>query len=105
MAKFGYQAKQKWINDIFVDDKKVGGILCECTNSVSSGGYELSIGIGVNLKTCPPDCAHLPDIDRSDLLSSLASKLLENVRKADSSEESIAELLGMIDFQYINEHV
>ena len=39
--KFGEKsAKQKWINDIYVDDKKVGGILCTCTNN-SAGKFEL----------------------------------------------------------------
>lgn len=74
----------------------MAGILCECTNSNAFGGFELSIGIGVNLKTCPPDSGRLDSIDRVDLLSSLASNLLENVRKADRSEESSAELLRMI---------
>ncbi len=76
----------------------MGGILCECTNSIASGGFELSIGIGVNLKTCPPDCARLDDIDRIDLLYSLATNLLENVRRADGSDESSAELLKKIEF-------
>ena len=78
---FGIQAKQKWINDIYVDDKKVAGILCE-TNNAQDGGFEVSVGIGVNLTECPDDCAKL-DIDREQLLFKLILSLQNRFSQAD----------------------
>lgn len=53
----GKQTKIKWVNDLYLDGKKVCGILCE---SVTCGSdcYAV-IGIGVNLSTrdFPPDAA------------------------------------------------
>ncbi len=62
LSKFGVVANQKWINDILVDGKKVAGILCEC--ATSHLGYELSIGVGVNLVSCPEGCALISTIER-----------------------------------------
>ena len=45
----GKKAEIKWVNDIFVDGKKVCGILCEALYSVQSGNLECVIaGIGIN---------------------------------------------------------
>jgi len=38
----------KWTNDLFISDKKVGGLLVVC----ESDGM-VSLGIGVNLNTLP----------------------------------------------------
>lgn len=37
----------KWINDVFVNEKKIAGVLC-----TSEGDY-VSIGIGVNINVIP----------------------------------------------------
>lgn len=45
----------KWVNDIFVDEKKVCGILSECFRE--NGKTYISVGIGINLTTTdfPPE--------------------------------------------------
>ncbi len=44
--------KIKWVNDIFIDDKKVCGILTEAISDFESGRVEaVIIGIGINLTT------------------------------------------------------
>ncbi len=51
-SKFGLSICIKWPNDLFLDGKKIGGILCEATYE----GSELRgvvIGIGINLSDCP----------------------------------------------------
>lgn len=46
---FGISPQIKWVNDIFLDGKKVCGILCE--TYISSGKRLVSVGIGINLTT------------------------------------------------------
>ena len=43
----------KWVNDLYVDGKKVCGILTEAVTDVESGSLDaLLIGIGVNVRAC-----------------------------------------------------
>lgn len=45
-------AKIKWVNDIFVNDRKVCGILTEASLNFESGGLEYAVvGIGINIET------------------------------------------------------
>lgn len=45
-------ASIKWVNDIFVDGKKVCGILTEASLNFESGGLEYAVvGIGINIET------------------------------------------------------
>lgn len=44
----------KWVNDLFLGDKKVGGILTEASTDLESGIVEFAaVGIGLNLTTLP----------------------------------------------------
>ena len=79
---FGKIVRQKWINDIFLDDRKAGGILCEISNA-TNGGFYLSIGVGVNLTNCPDDCTKLEGVEREDFFWELAKNLIENIKTAD----------------------
>ena len=46
------KAEIKWVNDIFVNNKKVCGILTEASINLENGGLEYAIlGIGINLTT------------------------------------------------------
>ena len=46
------RAKIKWVNDIFVNDKKLSGILTEASIDLESGGLKYAIlGIGINVFT------------------------------------------------------
>ena len=48
----GVEAKIKWVNDIFVHDKKVCGILTEASLNFENGGLEYAVvGIGINIST------------------------------------------------------
>lgn len=50
----GRDAQIKWVNDIYVEGKKVCGILTEAAIDVESGGLHYAVlGIGVNLTTPP----------------------------------------------------
>ena len=60
LNEFNIQALLKWPNDILINNKKVGGILCE---SKISGGVikSMVIGIGLNVNE---DIEELPEILR-----------------------------------------
>lgn len=46
----------KWVNDIFIDGKKVCGILTEAVTDFESGGLDwVVLGIGINVHTCTED--------------------------------------------------
>lgn len=48
----GKYAEIKWVNDIFMDGKKVSGTLTEASFNVESGGLDYAVvGVGVNVKT------------------------------------------------------
>lgn len=48
----GKSAKIKWVNDVFVNEKKVCGILTEASFNVESGGLTYAVlGFGINVTT------------------------------------------------------
>lgn len=46
------ETKIKWVNDVYLNDKKICGILTEAVSDFESGGIELVIvGIGINVRS------------------------------------------------------
>lgn len=79
----------KWINDIYLDNKKLCGILTEAVTDFESGmAQNIIIGIGMNISTAnfPADIAETavslnPDgITRNRLIAEIANKLLDIFR-------------------------
>ena len=63
--------KIKWPNDLYVGDKKIGGILCQSVMN-SKKIYNVTIGVGVNLyNSAPTTC-----------LQNLLSEIISNERIA-----------------------
>ena len=48
LKKRGVETKLKWPNDIFADDKKLGGILCE-SKIIENKLKKIVIGVGINV--------------------------------------------------------
>lgn len=77
-------AKLKWINDIIIDEKKLGGIL---TESKTRGQQSLIVtGIGININTLPDiskkqfNSTSISEIlDKNVCLNTFIAKLLENI--------------------------
>lgn len=76
----------KWVNDLFLEEKKVAGILTEAVYQFNSSAVSLIIGIGVNLSTAAfpkgigqPVGALDPsqEVDRNRLAADLLVKLSE----------------------------
>ena len=88
-ALTGKQGEIKWVNDVFLDGKKICGILTEASASLESGMIEsVCIGIGVNVYPCDlPD--ELKDIVgfvkpgapiRNQLAAEITNELLDYER-------------------------
>lgn len=75
----GRQAQIKWVNDIYIDNKKVCGILTE--GAVGENSYAV-LGIGVNV-TLPPD--GFPD-DIKNLAGSVFEEPVPNLRETVAAE-------------------
>lgn len=72
----------KWINDIFIDGKKVCGILAEGVTNFETGVIESAIiGIGINLRT------NKKDFDSE--LTKIAGSLEDALKKRNETENEI----------------
>ena len=74
----GRDVQIKWVNDLYIDGKKAGGILCEAV--YLDGEMGIVIGIGINVSTCD-----FPEFDNNSPTSIgevdrnlLAAKIYDN---------------------------
>ena len=74
----------KWVNDVYVNDKKICGILTEAVSDFELGLVtSVIVGIGINIKTndFPDDVERAgslnADIKRADLIGAVADELLD----------------------------
>lgn len=83
----------KWVNDLFIDGKKVCGILTEASLNIENGGLEYAVvGIGINITTkdFPDEIKEIAGSilsekpDDKPITSVLAAEVLNNL--ADSME-------------------
>ena len=85
----GKQAGIKWVNDIFIDDKKVCGILTEAqTNPKSSKLDFVVLGIGVNV--------HMPKENFPAEIKEIASFVTDEKSEDDLRNILIAEILNNV---------
>ncbi len=83
--------KIKWVNDLYVNDKKVCGILCEASVDFETGGLEYAVlGIGVNVEAMrfPPE------------LEDIATSLENECGYSVSRSRLIAEISNQIEALY-----
>ncbi len=102
---FGKNCAIKWVNDIFIDDRKCCGILCEAVNDYEKNRLKyVVIGVGVNVSTeiWPEEIAHTAGSVRSVALTEeefrhfterIAEEILKVIYEPDGSE-----------IQYYREH-
>ena len=76
----GVEARLKWPNDLLLDGRKLGGILCELAVD-SDGGATLVIGVGINVLMAPDDRARI-DQPVAALADVLPARLLAGEREA-----------------------
>ena len=85
------QAKIKWVNDVYINDKKACGILCESKLDFQSGGVEYIVaGVGVNVGSMdfPPE------------LSGIATSISNESGQEISRSRFCAQLLNEINELY-----
>ena len=101
----GIECQIKWINDIYLNNKKVGGILTEASTNFESGTIDyLILGIGINFNQ--------PKDDFPDELKSIASSLFNNnnnnINRNMLCAEIISNILDMIprikNYDFISEY-
>ncbi len=82
----------KWVNDIFIDNKKVAGILCESAYNVDfSAINHVIIGIGTNITPCelPTNIANIaaslnaPDLDINNFIATLTNNTMLVLNEKD----------------------
>ncbi|MGG5460803.1 biotin--[acetyl-CoA-carboxylase] ligase [Clostridium sp. B9] len=102
--------KIKWVNDIFLNDRKICGILTEATGNFESGRVEsVVVGIGINFKTdendFPEDIKNTagsifkgeePNITRNQLVAGILNELFEMCD--DLNDESIMKEYKVLSF-------
>jgi len=93
LKQYNLRPKLKWINDIFLNRKKVAGVLCEAESATNLKGYYViltGIGINVNLDQKSCEAIDLPAtslmlelrqfVDKEELLTKLTKNIVTNVQ-------------------------
>ena len=77
------ETKIKWVNDIFIDDKKVCGILTEASIDFETASLEYAVlGVGINL--------FKPKNDFDDEIKSIAGAVFEGECKEEIKTKTVA---------------
>ncbi len=102
------QAQIKWVNDIYISDKKVCGILTEAISDFESGQISnIIVGIGLNTSTkgFPKELTNIAGAVQGDFDKNiLAAKIIENVLRNISQLNSEGTLLAPPFMKSYREH-
>lgn len=82
----GKEAWIKWVNDIYLEQKKVSGILTEASISMESGSVQYVI-LGIGMNVYPPESGFPPEIRE------IAGSIFEN-RQNDGKNQLAAKVLN-----------
>ena len=95
----GISSQIKWVNDIYIENKKVCGILCEAVTNPDTMKIEyLIIGIGVNV-----NITKFPD-EIKDIATSLPANTNKNKLCAYITDNIIDELSRISDRSFIEKY-
>lgn len=80
----GISCDIKWVNDLYLDHRKISGILCEAPRNSDNEVMGITIGIGINIaqKEFPEEIRdtagslNRPDLDRNLLAGMLTNRIL-----------------------------
>ena len=101
----GIECQIKWINDIYINNKKIGGILTEASTNFESGTIDyLILGIGINFNN-PKD--NFPD-DLKEIADSLYNGNSNGINRNILCAEILNNILSIIpkikDYDFISEY-
>ena len=84
--------KLKWVNDIILNDLKVGGILCESQINLSTNIIDnMIVGIGINVK----------EFEFPPSLKNIATSIENNTNIKVSRNALISEIINFFDLYFI----
>lgn len=85
--------KLKWVNDIILNDLKVGGILCESQINLNTNIIDnMIVGIGINVK----------EFEFPPSLKNIATSIENNTNIKVSRNELISEIINFFDLYLID---
>ncbi len=91
----GVKSEIKWVNDIYINNKKVCGILAESAlDSKTASVQYIILGIGVNL--------YQPKNDFPSEIQNIAASVLENKQNVDLRDSLVAEIVDEFFSVYPN---
>lgn len=88
----GIRCGIKWVNDLYLENKKVCGILCEATPNSDGGAEYVILGIGINL--LPPEGGFPEDI------KNVAGSVLSECENISDIKLGLAKSITEIFFEY-----
>ncbi len=88
----GVSTKIKWVNDIYIKNKKVCGILCE--SGFTNDGYFSILGIGINL--------YEPENSFPKEIENIAGAIYNTQPENEIREKLIAKVIDKFNFYYKN---
>ena len=84
--------KLKWVNDIILNDLKVGGILCESQINLNTNIIDnMIVGIGINVK----------EFEFPPSLKNIATSIENNTNFKISRNKLISEIINFFDLYFI----
>ena len=87
----------KWVNDLYLNEKKVCGILTEAVTDFESGNIQwIVVGIGVNFNT--------KEDDFPDDLRNVAGSILSNKNRSVTRNQFIAQIINEVLFYSVCDH-
>lgn len=90
---YNLDVKLKWVNDIILNDLKVGGILCESQINLNTNIIDnMIVGIGINVK----------EFDFPPSLKNIATSIENNTNIKISRNELISEIINFFDLYFID---
>ncbi len=91
LEKYGVHGRIKWPNDVIVEARKIGGILCE--SSVTGGSFQwIIVGIGVNVNNPPPILPSINSRYQATAVIQVKDKKTDLSALADSIRDSVLHL-------------
>jgi BirA family biotin operon repressor/biotin-[acetyl-CoA-carboxylase] ligase len=106
----GSEVQVKWPNDLYINGRKLAGILCELQGSPVDEAL-LVVGIGINIFSKPADvdspAAMLSDhvvgsLDRNELLADISRNIVDRLERAQSGDLA-ALILQWQDYDYLKD--
>ena len=91
--QYGININIKWVNDLIINNLKVGGILCECEIELNKSTLtNMIIGIGINVK----------NIDFPNEIKDIATSIENHTTKKISRNNLIASIINYFDLYFYN---